>query len=221
MYFNALHNIFISIFMHVSNSFVKSCRQMILTKLLLYNVDILLDNAPFFGGRSNLVLKTNELHVEDSLTFKIVFKPEIRHSTLLVIGDIAKYIALVILQDGTLRVGTESNKLKAGHVLMGGWNTASFKLTAGKITVKLNGNSYEMNKPGEIPAFVDLTVGYISNINSFTNYEANIGVNKGFRGEVLEITFNKKNMGLHFGSTDYKSSAKMREYGTLNKNVVP
>lgn len=48
---------------------------------------------------------------------------------------------------------------------MDGWNTASFKLKAGKITVKLNGNSYEMNKPGEIPAFVDLTVGYISNFN--------------------------------------------------------
>lgn len=78
---------------------------MILTKLSLYNVDILLDNAPFFGGRSNLVLKTNELHVEDSLAFKIVFKPEIRDSILVVIGDIAKYIALVILQDGTLRVG--------------------------------------------------------------------------------------------------------------------
>lgn len=56
---------------------------------------------------------------------------------------------------------------------------------------------------------------------SFTNYGANIGVNNGFRGEVLELTFNKKKMGLHFGSIDYKSSAKMREYGKVNKNVVP
>ncbi|XP_057291843.1 uncharacterized protein LOC130614429 isoform X2 [Hydractinia symbiolongicarpus] len=178
------------------------------------------DNAPFFGGGSNLVLSTNELYVEDSLSFKIVFKPEIRQSTLMVLGDNTIYISLAILRDGTLRVGSEDKKIQAGHVLMGGWNTASVSLTAGKITVKLNGINHEKNWPGEIPAFEDLTVGYINDVDSFENYETNIGVNKGFRGEVLELILNEKKMGLNYGSTDYKSSTKMREYGKANAHVV-
>ncbi|XP_057291084.1 uncharacterized protein LOC130613761 [Hydractinia symbiolongicarpus] len=102
---------------------------------------------------------------------------------------------------------------------MEGWNTASVRLTAGKITVKLNDISHEKNWPGEIPAFEDLTVGYINDVDSFENYETNIGVNKGFGAEVLELTINKK-MGLNYGNTDYKSSTKMREYGKVNTHLA-